>query len=1291
MKIKKKGFTLVELVIVIAVVAVLMAVLIPTFASVIDSAQKSADQQLVANMNRALAEVRIDSDYETPDNLRALLSENGFGDMKLKEENSVIAYDTETKQLGVYDVDDLIETRLLKVATEPIEDGEGYLTYDDSGLPYYAEEIFDGLIIVSITGTPLAEALYDLHNLSAMIDEDSVKKNNSWSTSKYEERLAQEVEEPINDALNKLSDDNICDSIRAIMVHTYFVSFQYFQDGRKGGSTSSKVDECVVYSIKFTVEGNVKVEEVRSTDEISELANSHTRIVFNERLEEYRTKYNYDSFRLDNFVVPNVPLQIIVPNNIYIDSVYSEEMRENMALNTPNFGGNIGDYLGVPGNKIFPVEKIKYWIKNGLAEIVSKDHFYPADYDVEGDLAKLKAAIADAETSYNEKRYGTSVVLTQNYTINGELEIPKGVTLEIPYGTGTLTDKEAIEAKDQFTLAPLGNAYLAIDKYRDGDNNMYYLCGEGPGSITNGNLIADKTIADGSKQSTTLTIDGGTLTIYGKVRVGGVIGYPDENSYQGHTSGAYGQITNNGSIVVERNGELDVWGFVKGTGTVEAKAGSTVDEPFVITDYYGTLATIMLHPFVDVSTLWDIFTALTGGGSLDLSGGLGISALGTIMEPIASAMAVKFGLSPERAGELLSYALFGADIDELMDEYGLTEKQLAPLLPLMESVANGESDGMFGALINFAMYVFDISQGKDARYNSPFSRFGVMNIQNEFTIRYGAELIGRANLWVDLNPITKMLINATNEKATMFARANAPLVSYDSENAGIKLTKGSYLVCTYHDDISVDIANGGENYELSPTNAASVDGKIGKTTVDIYGTVTTGGIAMDILSGFISSNTSSSAGGTTQMLVGMVGPFASPVDTSVCILPISYLFDFTVKSGGSLIIDNKTKVAIMPGSTLTVESEATLTVQNGSELYVLDAMYATNDILANVEGMGLPLVIKYYPSATLLQNNGLSGSGTFIVNGTLNVNRGSYIGGIVQSTSTSAIIKVASGANTEGKFSLGGEIDTNMNYALGRMLALQLGQPVDCNIFTTTYEYPLRVVVADGSGGYKLQVIKPGETYKMKGTNDVERSKLGIKTSFNYSYNLGQIPGMDLWYIDIDGDGIPEWCYDLQLVQGLDTPFNQFADGNPDNWFVEENGVVTWYFDFSGNGKPDFKCVDINGDSAHWYVDAVFYLPEPVPAKFECWKNEDGIWYVDYDCDGILDVSFIEYLVGSGLIDEGMLEQLPEGYPLSPSDLMGIPERYSDEELAAFLEALSQHATVNLDMSVMVSGLWEKV
>ena len=55
MKMNKKGFTIVELVIVIAVIAILAGVMIPTFGGVIDSANKSAAQQEAVNVYKGMA------------------------------------------------------------------------------------------------------------------------------------------------------------------------------------------------------------------------------------------------------------------------------------------------------------------------------------------------------------------------------------------------------------------------------------------------------------------------------------------------------------------------------------------------------------------------------------------------------------------------------------------------------------------------------------------------------------------------------------------------------------------------------------------------------------------------------------------------------------------------------------------------------------------------------------------------------------------------------------------------------------------------------------------------------------------------------------------------------------------------------------------------------------------------------------------------------------------------------------------------------------------------------------
>ena len=74
----KKGFTIVELVIVIAVVAILAAVLIPTFSNLIKRANLSNDQSFVKNMNTILlAEGAIGSIKSAGDAIN-VLNVNGF-------------------------------------------------------------------------------------------------------------------------------------------------------------------------------------------------------------------------------------------------------------------------------------------------------------------------------------------------------------------------------------------------------------------------------------------------------------------------------------------------------------------------------------------------------------------------------------------------------------------------------------------------------------------------------------------------------------------------------------------------------------------------------------------------------------------------------------------------------------------------------------------------------------------------------------------------------------------------------------------------------------------------------------------------------------------------------------------------------------------------------------------------------------------------------------------------------------------------------------------------------------
>ena len=98
----KKGFTIVELVIVIAVIAILAGVLIPTFAGVIDDANKSADLQEARN---AYTEYLIDHPEHEVDYVQSGSKyydvNNGFNVV-----TSVTACDSVLTVDGAYDAGD---------------------------------------------------------------------------------------------------------------------------------------------------------------------------------------------------------------------------------------------------------------------------------------------------------------------------------------------------------------------------------------------------------------------------------------------------------------------------------------------------------------------------------------------------------------------------------------------------------------------------------------------------------------------------------------------------------------------------------------------------------------------------------------------------------------------------------------------------------------------------------------------------------------------------------------------------------------------------------------------------------------------------------------------------------------------------------------------------------------------------------------------------------------------------------------------------------------------------------
>ena len=186
---------------------------------------------------------------------------------------------------------------------------------------------------------------------------------------------------------------------------------------------------------------------------------------------------------------------------------------------------------------------------------VSKNVTYEAVYEKKDSDSKvfigdqgyktLEEALATLKNG-NEYKTGTIRVL-YDYSIDKDFTVPANVTLLIPYSSADTTG------------------------YGEGGSNSRVSW-----NVRNPPLFV------------TFTIDSGvTLTVNGTLKVGGVQHYPNTTPAQGLTSGAYSHLVNNGSVIVNNGGAIDVRGLVTGSGTITVNSGAQLTQPFMINDFAG--------------------------------------------------------------------------------------------------------------------------------------------------------------------------------------------------------------------------------------------------------------------------------------------------------------------------------------------------------------------------------------------------------------------------------------------------------------------------------------------------------------------------------------------------------------------------------------------------------------------------------------------------------------------------------------------------------------------------------
>lgn len=115
------------------------------------------------------------------------------------------------------------------------------------------------------------------------------------------------------------------------------------------------------------------------------------------------------------------------------------------------------------------------------------------------------------------------------------------------------------------------------------------------GKPTYGNGVGNYVDTDSSKIKYKLILNESTvLEVYGNILIQGLLGV-NGPGLSGHTSGNHSQIINNGTINLNSGAKIDLRGYIKGAGTIEARSGAIVYSPFVVYDYRGGTNTATVY------------------------------------------------------------------------------------------------------------------------------------------------------------------------------------------------------------------------------------------------------------------------------------------------------------------------------------------------------------------------------------------------------------------------------------------------------------------------------------------------------------------------------------------------------------------------------------------------------------------------------------------------------------------------------------------------------------------------
>ncbi|MGM9684300.1 MAG: type II secretion system protein, partial [Eubacteriales bacterium] len=392
----KRGFTIVELVIVIAVIAVLAAVLIPTFISIVKKANTSSDIQLVKNLNIILAsEAAAEGKNATMTDALKDAEENGYSVEKLTPTNSdnEILWDslndcfvlkekdkTELNYCGASkDVTEVNNVNLFKIYSTARP-----LTVNDAGVATSEYSIYlgEGAIADTVTALQVSTGI-DVGNTAGLTAISYVNSDAAQSviirTGSYDTVLT--VNAP-NDTVKHYSQANSVDVIAVASA-----SYHEFGD----------------------IQGNISLASGRVVAENGAKASA---IVITATADQINAGSNAVVIKADNTAAPQIP--IVVPEDVKTaieDKIGSDAIKasEGSVVTDSTAIENMNKFAGGLGTEASPylIATAEQW-KN-LCDLCENDSDYSET------TGKFFKVINDIDVSGFETLYEDNPNATVNY------------------------------------------------------------------------------------------------------------------------------------------------------------------------------------------------------------------------------------------------------------------------------------------------------------------------------------------------------------------------------------------------------------------------------------------------------------------------------------------------------------------------------------------------------------------------------------------------------------------------------------------------------------------------------------------------------------------------------------------------------------------------------------------------------------------------------------------------------------------------------------------------------------